>query len=197
MARTKQSGDDCGQSTCQRNWKGNLCVHNSFESSPRRSLGQITERTGKGNPSNWHSSWSCTSNCIHFVSIEFQDLLKFIQKTSGGRPLVISGDFNAEPTEPVYSTIINCEALGLSSAYADLLASLAESEDKSDANDSDSVDGKSGEENGEGKSRAEFLMNNEPPYTTWKIREDGEVCHTIDYVFYTQDKLKVMEMKLT
>lgn len=136
------------------------------------------------------------SNCIRFVSIEFQDLLKFIQKTSGGRPLVISGDFNAEPTEPVYSTMINCEALGLSSAYADLLASLAESEDKSDANDSDSVDGKSGEENGEGKSRAEFLMNNEPPYTTWKIREDGEVCHTIDYVFYTQDKLKV-EINLT
>lgn len=31
----------------------------------------------------------------------------------------------------------------------------------------------------------------EPKYTTWKIREEGEVCHTIDYVFYTQDKFQV------
>lgn len=116
--------------------------------------------------------------------------MKFIQQVSNGRPLLVSGDFNAEPSEPVYSTIINCEALGLSSAYADLMASVAESEDKSDANDSDSIDGKSGE-TGTQKSRAEFLMENEPPFTTWKIREDGEVCHTIDYVFYSQDKFKV------
>jgi nocturnin len=31
----------------------------------------------------------------------------------------------------------------------------------------------------------------EPPYTTWKIREEGEVCHTIDYVFYSQDSFSV------
>lgn len=104
---------------------------------------------------------------------------------------MISGDFNAEPIEPVYATIINDQALGLSSAYADLMATLADSEDKSDANDSDSIDSKNGEA-GEGKSRAEFLINNEPPFTTWKIREDGEVCHTIDYVFYSQDKFKVI-----
>lgn len=116
--------------------------------------------------------------------------MKFIQQAADGRPLLISGDFNAEPTEPVYSTMINCDALGLSSAYADLLASLTESEDKSDANDSDSIDGKI-TEIGEEKSRAEFLINNEPPFTTWKIREDGEVCHTIDYIFYTQEKFKV------
>lgn len=119
-----------------------------------------------------------------------QDLLKFIQQASKGRPLLISGDFNAEPTEPVYTTIINCDALSLSSAYADMLASLAESEDKSDTNDSDSLDGKSGEAGTE-KSRVEYLIGNEPPFTTWKIREDGEVCHTIDYVFYSQDKFKV------
>lgn len=129
---------------------------------------------------------------IKFGSL-FQDLLKFIQQASKGRPLLVSGDFNAEPTEPVYSTIINCEALGLSSAYADLMASLAEAEDKSDANDSDSVDGKNGE-TGEEKTRAEFLINNEPPFTTWKIREDGEVCHTIDYIFYSQDKFKVIRI---
>lgn len=31
----------------------------------------------------------------------------------------------------------------------------------------------------------------EPEYTTWKIREDGEVCHTIDYVFYTKNSMEV------
>lgn len=43
----------------------------------------------------------------------------------------------------------------------------------------------------ETKNRADELAAKEPPFTTWKIREDGEVCHTIDYVFYSQDKLKV------
>lgn len=42
------------------------------------------------------------------------------------------------------------------------------------------------------KNRAEELAAKEPPFTTWKIREDGEVCHTIDYVFYSHDKLKVL-----
>lgn len=27
----------------------------------------------------------------------------------------------------------------------------------------------------------------EPEYTTWKIREEGEVCHTIDYIFYSRN----------
>lgn len=40
-------------------------------------------------------------------------------------------------------------------------------------------------------SRVDILASQEPPFTTWKIREDGEVCHTIDYVFYSQDKFKV------
>lgn len=30
--------------------------------------------------------------------------------------------------------------------------------------------------------------SNEPQYTTWKIREDGEVCHTIDYIFFSKDR---------
>ena len=29
----------------------------------------------------------------------------------------------------------------------------------------------------------------EPPYTTWKIRSGGDVCHTIDYMWYTRSKL--------
>lgn len=38
---------------------------------------------------------------------------------------------------------------------------------------------------------AEIAASKEPLYTTWKIREEGEVCHTIDYVFYSKDKFKV------
>lgn len=112
---------------------------------------------------------------------------------AGNRPLLISGDFNAEPIEPVYSTVINCEPLALSSAYADILASLENScgdeikqyrEISSDLLDSNI-------EVQEDLSRVDFLMKKEPPFTTWKIREEGEVCHTIDYVFYSKEKFKV------
>lgn len=37
---------------------------------------------------------------------------------------------------------------------------------------------------------AENGIQKEPPYTTWKVREEGEVCHTIDYIFYSKDHLK-------
>lgn len=84
-----------------------------------------------------------------------KDLLEFVRRQSEGRPVVMCGDFNAEPTEPVYSTILGYEPLSLASAYATI--------------------------DEEGK---------EPDYTTWKVREEGEVCHTIDYVFYTKDTLK-------
>ncbi|XP_017767786.1 PREDICTED: nocturnin isoform X2 [Nicrophorus vespilloides] len=83
-----------------------------------------------------------------------RDLLNFLSTHCGDRPVILCGDFNAEPTEPIYSTLLN-NKFNLSSAYADCKSS------------------------------------EEPPYTTWKIREEGEVCHTIDYVFYTKDKLEV------
>lgn len=89
-----------------------------------------------------------------------KDLLDFVTTHYGGRPVIICGDFNAEPTEPVYLTLMSCEALRLASAYAS-------AGDGADASPS------------------------EPPYTTWKIREEGEVCHTIDYVFYSQDSFTV------
>jgi nocturnin len=89
-----------------------------------------------------------------------KDLLDFVTTHCGGRPVVLCGDFNAEPTEPVYLTLLSCEALRLASAYAS-------AGDSSEAS------------------------RNEPPYTTWKIREEGEVCHTIDYVFYSQDSFTV------
>lgn len=114
--------------------------------------------------------------------------MKFVQRIACDRPVLISGDFNAEPIEPIYSTVINYAPLNLSSAYADLLASISNGEEKdiekSDDNSSD------GNEN-EAKDRVDHLISHEPPYTTWKVREEGEVCHTIDYVFYSRDKLKV------
>lgn len=46
-------------------------------------------------------------------------------------------------------------------------------------------------------SRIDVLASQEPPFTTWKIREDGEVCHTIDYVFYSNDRFKVCSSNST
>lgn len=92
----------------------------------------------------------------------------------------MAGDFNAEPSEPVYNTIVNYEPHKLSSAYADLLASLTDHDNQSAAAPATDA-----------TSRVEHLMKNEPPFTTWKIREEGEYCHTIDYVFYSRDSFKV------
>lgn len=85
-----------------------------------------------------------------------KDLLKFISNHAQGRPIILSGDFNAEPNEAVYSTIVKDASLNLASAYA------------------------------------EAYDGNEPPYTTWKIREsEGEICHTIDYIFYSKNHFNV------
>lgn len=92
-----------------------------------------------------------------------KDLLHFINKHCEGRPLILCGDFNAEPSEPVYSTVLGHKALALSSAYADV----------------------------DGDSELGTTAAREPAYTTWKIREEGEVCHTIDYVFYSKSALNV------
>lgn len=102
--------------------------------------------------------------------------MRYIESIAGDRPILMAGDFNAEPTEPVYDTIVNYAPYHLSSAYSDLLASLNE--------DSAVVDV-------DGDGRVEHLMRNEPPFTTWKIREEGEYCHTIDYVFYSRDGFNV------
>lgn len=113
----------------------------------------------------------------HFFVFPQKDLLNFAQQVSKDKPTVICGDFNAEPWEPVYSTILNCKYLSLSSAYADMHQNAVTNNELNDVDDP--------------QQRADRLAAQEPPFTTWKIREDGEVCHTIDYVFYSQDKLKV------
>lgn len=75
-----------------------------------------------------------------------KDLLQFLCDNFDSRPIVLCGDFNAEPTEPVYSTILSNDILKLSSAYADCFL------------------------------YDEQCVYREPPYTTWKVREEGEVC---------------------
>lgn len=82
-----------------------------------------------------------------------KDLLEFVHSHAGNRPLILSGDFNAEPIEPLYSTMLSHDLLTLSSAYC--------------------------------------VNNGEPLYTTWKVREEGEICHTIDYIFYSKHHFHV------
>lgn len=83
-----------------------------------------------------------------------QALLRFVSSHAASRPTIVCGDFNAEPTEPVYNTMCSFPDLRLDSAYK--------------------------------------LFGSEPPYTSWKIRTgEGEIMHTIDYIFYTKNKLTV------
>lgn len=121
-----------------------------------------------------------------------RDLLDFVARhvamteTETGKrpPVIICGDFNAEPIEPVYSSMLSDKRLGLSSAYAQY--PVAESVNNM-------VNGNS-EEMPKEKGRLTPLESGsrEPPYTTWKVREsEGEVCHTIDYIFHSQDTLAV------
>lgn len=79
-------------------------------------------------------------------------LLDFIHSTSADCPVIICGDLNAEPSEPVYDLFCR-NSLNLSSAYGC-----------------------------EGK---------EPAYTSWKIREDGEQCQTLDYIFFSKNHMRV------
>lgn len=108
-----------------------------------------------------------------------RDLIRFVKKFAGDSPLLLCGDFNAEPVEPFYATILSCDILKFGSAYADML--LERKRDQPDP-------AERCEDINEWVSQS---IKREPPYTTWKIREDGEECHTIDYVFYTPEQLKV------
>lgn len=106
-----------------------------------------------------------------------KDLLDFIETKIQNRPLILCGDFNAEPSEPIYFTVLKNNKLNLGSAYANLEKSRESLIEERNADDEDEAVTKSGER--------------EPEYTTWKVRAEGEICHTIDYVFYTKDKISV------
>lgn len=96
--------------------------------------------------------------CVVTTHLKGKDLMDFVRTHRGRRPTVIAGDFNAEPWEPVYKTLLSHRDLVLESSYA-----LDE----------------------------ESRRSEEPAYTTWKIREEGEVKHTIDYIFYTPEALTI------
>ncbi|XP_038055885.1 nocturnin-like [Patiria miniata] len=87
------------------------------------------------------------------------NLLEILEKQAGGCPVILCGDFNAEPTEDVYKAF-EASKMALDSAYKCL-----------------SEDG-----------------NSEPSYTTWKIRPAGEVCHTIDYVWFSRNQLQPVKV---
>ncbi|XP_055599192.1 nocturnin isoform X2 [Uranotaenia lowii] len=131
-----------------------------------------------------------------------KDLLGFIDGVAERRPVIVCGDFNAEPIEPIYSTVLNYKPLGLSSAYSDLLAQelasgrIDPSQSVSKIPHRPSIDSNHSVDDdcsisSTGRTLAELSASSEPAYTTWKIREEGEVCHTIDYVFYSKDKLTI------
>ena len=92
-----------------------------------------------------------------------KDILDFLQNNIDvpDCPIIMAGDFNAEPTEPVYSTIRSDPRFDFDSAY------------RCECGDVGAEDGQ------------------EPPYTTWKVRGEGECCHTIDYVFFSRRQLGV------
>lgn len=107
-----------------------------------------------------------------------KDLLKFVKEFAGDLPVIMCGDFNAEPVEPIYKTVLEYTPLELSSAYADMNIDLKK------------------ESYFVNKPHSELSIENEPAYTTWKIREEGEVCHTIDYIFYSKSKFKVILLNI-
>lgn len=133
-----------------------------------------------------------------------RDLLHFVKQFCGEIPVLICGDFNAEPTEPVYATVLSGKQLQLASAYADIKVERDEcnndnaNEHKAKPYSSDDAQTQSAEEEEVNAEHVQLCDDKviksiqcEPPYTTWKIREDGEECHTIDYVFYTPEQFKV------
>ncbi|XP_062546641.1 nocturnin isoform X5 [Armigeres subalbatus] len=130
-----------------------------------------------------------------------KDLLYFIDGVAEKRPVIVCGDFNAEPIEPIYSTVLNYKPLGLGSAYSDLLAQEFPKLTKGNSVNSalhhrNSIDSNHSVEDDcslscTERTKADQSAAYEPPYTTWKIREEGEVCHTIDYVFYSKDHFRI------
>jgi len=46
-----------------------------------------------------------------------EDLMSWLQEVSQGRSLILTGDFNADPSEPVYQTVTNNKEIKLDSAY--------------------------------------------------------------------------------
>ena len=46
------------------------------------------------------------------------DLVSWVEKVRGGRPVILTGDFNAEPSEPVLETLTSSVKTPLQSSYS-------------------------------------------------------------------------------
>ena len=88
-----------------------------------------------------------------------KDILQFLKRVHKDAPIILTGDFNDEPSEAVYKTLTENERTPLVSAYK--LGEACQTD---------------GEQNMED-------VNLE--YTTWKIRETGEQKHILDYIFHS------------
>jgi len=97
-----------------------------------------------------------------------KDILNWLDTIRAHRPVILSGDFNAEPSEAVYKTVTENEKIPLQSAYT----IRVEGEKKEDI--------------------PEFNLE----YTTWKIRETGEQKHVLDYIFHSHQLKTVSTLKM-
>jgi len=86
-----------------------------------------------------------------------KDILDWLETISADRPVILSGDFNAEPSESVYSTMTSHKKSPLQSSYT-----IRVEEDTEEDVPEDNLE-----------------------YTTWKIRETGEQKSILDYIFHS------------
>jgi len=94
-----------------------------------------------------------------FRNEQGKDILKWLATIRGDRPVILSGDFNGEPSEPFYSTLTENITTPLVSSYK-MPGYTLETEDNEDDN---------------------------LEYTTWKIRDSGEQKHILDYIFHSPE----------
>jgi len=93
-----------------------------------------------------------------------KDILEWIDTVKPvNQPLILCGDFNAEPSEPVFRTMTENPKIPLNSAYK-----ISET----------AINGEATEE-----------VSEDLTFTTWKIRETGEQKHILDYIFHSSDTL--------
>lgn len=95
-----------------------------------------------------------------------KDILAWLEKVREDRPVILTGDFNADPTEPIYKTMTDHENIPLESAYT------ISSDRNSNANN-------------------EMLG-----YTSWKIRETGEEMQILDYIFHSPELTAVATLNM-
>jgi len=86
-----------------------------------------------------------------------KDILDWLETIRADRPVILSGDFNAEPSEPVFKSLRENERTPLESAYT------MKAQNKKEEN----------------------IHEDNLEYTTWKIRETGEQKHILDYIFHS------------